>query len=67
MIVRDSRGPFGSPFVDSVRTKVDEETRHLLHAVYFLHSGMGKDALQDMATTMQHFLGGDSGGYAIFE
>lgn len=36
LVLADTQGPFGSPFVDSVRTSVTEEATHLLH-VFFIY------------------------------
>ncbi|MBN6187931.1 hypothetical protein JQN58_13725 [Aneurinibacillus sp. BA2021] len=38
LVLADAAGPFGSPFVDSVRTSVTEQATHLLH-VFFIHPG----------------------------
>jgi DNA/RNA-binding domain of Phe-tRNA-synthetase-like protein len=34
IISSDKKGGFGSPYVDSVRTAVSEETRDALHLIY---------------------------------
>jgi DNA/RNA-binding domain of Phe-tRNA-synthetase-like protein len=34
-VVFDSTGPFGSPIVDSIRTKTTEQTKRLLQLIYF--------------------------------
>lgn len=39
-ILSDDEGPFGSPYVDSARTAVTEETTNALHA-FFLRPSMG--------------------------
>lgn len=38
LVLADDNGPFGSPFVDSVRTSVTEDATQLLH-VFFIHPG----------------------------
>lgn len=35
LVLCDEQGPFGSPFVDSVRTSVTEEATHLMHVIFF--------------------------------
>ncbi len=34
LVLADSRGPFGNPSADSLRTSVDEESRHLLFVLF---------------------------------
>lgn len=38
IIICDSLGPFGSPFVDSTRTNVNEQTTNALQVVFLRHS-----------------------------
>lgn len=67
LIVRDAQGPFGSPFVDSVRSKVEESTQRLLHLVYFLPGAMGEKDFGLMAGVIKNFLQGSSSGYSVLQ
>lgn len=63
----DQTGPFGSPFVDSERTKVTEDTKQALQIIYFGPSISPEEANKQMKSLMNMFLqihGGD-GQYTI--
>lgn len=63
----DQTGPFGSPFVDSERTKVTENTKQALQIIYFGSSINHEEANKQMKSLMDMFLqihGGD-GQYSI--
>lgn len=62
-IIRDREGPFGSPFVDSVRTAVSLNTKNLFHVIYFLYMELPKDALEYCRSTMEYYLKGHCKGY----
>lgn len=62
-IIRDREGPFGSPFVDSVRTAVGVHTRNLLHVIYFYYEGLPADALEQCRSAMERYLKGHCKGY----
>lgn len=48
LLVKDDYSPFGSPFIDSIRTAVTEETTEALH-IFFLRPSM--DAAQALELT----------------
>ncbi|MFE8703040.1 B3/4 domain-containing protein [Cytobacillus sp. FJAT-54145] len=59
----DKEGPFGSPFVDSERTAVTEETKNALHIIYLRPSISRNDASELVESIMKMFVqihGGDS-------
>ena len=63
----DQKGPFGSPFVDSERTKVTEDTKNALQIIYFSPSTSIEEANKQLQTLLSMFLqihGGD-GHYTI--
>lgn len=62
-IIRDREGPFGSPFVDSVRTAVGRNTKNLFHVIYFLYMELPKDALEHCRSTMEFYFKGHCKGY----
>lgn len=67
IIATDKVGPFGSPFVDSERTKVTENTKYALQIIYFGPSISREDADKQTQALMDMFLqihGGD-GQYTI--
>ncbi|KRG11609.1 tRNA synthetase subunit beta [Virgibacillus soli] len=63
LVVKDQIGPFGSPFVDSIRTAVTEKTTSALQIVYFTPS-ITNDAAEEMlkliASSYYQVLGGTS-------
>ena len=59
----DEDGPFGSPFVDSVRTSVHDETKEAIQVVYFHHEHSLDQARKMLEAISKMFLqvhGGDS-------
>lgn len=62
-IIRDREGPFGSPFVDSVRTAVVRNTKNLFHVIYFLYMELPENALEHCRSTMEYYLKGHCKGY----
>lgn len=55
----DSRGPVGSPYVDSIRTSLVPGIYNVLHVVYFLPPRMSDGDLQRMGDTIvTHMHGG---------
>lgn len=65
----DQAGPFGSPFVDSERTKVTEDTKQMLQIIYFGPLISREDANKQTKALMDMFLqihGGD-GQYTILD
>lgn len=65
LILCDIKGPFGSPFVDSMRTAVNKTTCRLLHVAYFLYDATRQNELAEMAKTFLYFLGGTTTGYIL--
>lgn len=65
----DSKGPFGSPYVDSERTKVTEETKSILQIIYLQAKTPSKEAEQLTKSLMDMFLEihGGEGSYSILE
>lgn len=63
----DVVGPFGSPFVDSERTKVTEETQQALQIIYFGLSITNEEANRQTRALMDMFLQihGGEGRYTI--
>jgi DNA/RNA-binding domain of Phe-tRNA-synthetase-like protein len=63
LILADDKGPFGSPFVDSVRSSVEEDAANLLH-VFFIHPGFTRwteeQLLSSAAEMFTHVNGGVS-------
>ncbi len=59
----DKSGPFGSPFVDSKRTSVSEETKSALHVVYFkpsMETAECEEMLQAISNMFLQVHGGSS-------
>mgnify|MGYP005756077945 CR=1 FL=1 len=52
----DAEGPFGSPFVDSRRTAISEETTSALHIVYFKPSMESAECHEMLAAISDMFL-----------
>ncbi|TYS60790.1 hypothetical protein FZC74_00470 [Sutcliffiella horikoshii] len=53
---RDGEGPFGSPFVDSRRTAISEESISALHVVYFKPSMRKEECEEMLAAISEMFL-----------
>ena len=70
LVLSDDTGPFGSPFVDSARTAVTEETTNILH-VFFLRPSMESAEALELTTAAGKMFTGVSGGdvrsYVVFE
>lgn len=68
LLLKDEYSPFGSPFVDSVRTAVTEETTSALHVLFLNPSLSDEEALKlvtacgNMFTTIS---GGDSSSFIL--
>ncbi|MCA9400264.1 MAG: hypothetical protein KC713_01455 [Candidatus Omnitrophica bacterium] len=67
LILSDEKGPFGSPYVDSTRTKIDAHVQHVLHVVYFADNSLRDEHWVEMARTIKAYLGGTGGIYQIIE
>jgi DNA/RNA-binding domain of Phe-tRNA-synthetase-like protein len=63
----DQKGPFGSPFVDSERTKVTEDTKDALQIIYFSPSTSIEEANKQSQSLLSMFLQihGGEGHYTI--
>lgn len=62
LTLQDDKGPFGSPFVDSVRTAVTENTTEALQVVFLrpsLEFEESKKLLHSMATMFMQIHGGE--------
>lgn len=63
LVSADLQGPFGSPYLDSKRTAVTENTKYALHLIYFQPS-LSKDRatqlLQALSTMFTQIHGGDA-------
>jgi len=70
LLLRDSEGSFGSPFVDSTRTSVTERTTEALH-VFFLRPSLTPNEAIEMTTAYGNMFtnvsGGDVDSYVIHE
>jgi DNA/RNA-binding domain of Phe-tRNA-synthetase-like protein len=67
IISADEKGPFGSPFVDSERTAVTEESKNALQVVYLRPSSSseGKQKMTESLMNMFTQIHGGSGSYRI--
>lgn len=62
LVLLDENGPFGSPFVDSKRSRVTEKTTRALHIIYIkpsLESSEAKKQLEAVAHVFYSLHGGD--------
>ncbi|AOH53609.1 hypothetical protein ABE28_004545 [Peribacillus muralis] len=69
IVSADHDGPFGSPYVDSERTKVTEETKSAIQIIYLQTKTPVKEAQQLTKSLMDMFLEihGGEGTYSILE
>lgn len=65
IVAKDSQGPFGSPYVDSIRTAVTEETKNALH-IFYLRPSMDRDTALELLTAASNMFTGINGGDAEF-
>ncbi|WP_110928885.1 B3/B4 domain-containing protein [Bacillus massiliglaciei] len=67
IISADTTGPFGSPFVDSERTKVTEETKDAIQIIYLQPSSSAEEAGKMTKSLMEMFIQvhGGEGSYTI--
>ncbi|MGI2329475.1 B3/B4 domain-containing protein [Planococcus sp. YIM B11945] len=63
LVSKDSEGAFGSPYVDSKRTAVTEETTNALH-LFYLRPSMDRDAAIQLLTAASKMFTGINGGEA---
>ncbi|XQY92537.1 B3/4 domain-containing protein [Metabacillus sp. HB246100] len=62
----DSKGPFGSPYVDSKRTSVTTATKAAVHLIY-LQPSMGKDEALNLLKALSTMFTQIHGGEATFD
>ena len=65
LISKDAQGVFGSPYVDSKRTAVTEDTVNALH-IFYLRPSMNRDTAIEMLTAASNMFTGIHGGNADF-
>jgi DNA/RNA-binding domain of Phe-tRNA-synthetase-like protein len=63
LVSKDAKGAFGSPYVDSKRTAVTEDTKHALH-IFYLRPSMEKDTALQLLTAASNMFTGINGGEA---
>ena len=63
VIAKDRQGAFGSPFVDSQRTAVTEETKNALH-IFYLRPSMDRDTALELLTAASNMFTGINSGDA---
>lgn len=63
LITKDRQSAFGSPYVDSKRTAVTEQTKNALH-VFYLRPSMDRDTALEMLTAASNMFTGINGGQA---
>jgi DNA/RNA-binding domain of Phe-tRNA-synthetase-like protein len=61
LISKDAQGAFGSPYVDSTRTAVTENTKNALHIFYLLPS-MERDTALELLGAAANMFTGINGG-----
>jgi len=68
--LKDDYSPFGSPYVDSIRTAVTEETTEALH-IFFLRPSMEAAEAFELTTACGNMFtslsGGDVRSYVLHE
>lgn len=65
IVAKDNSGAFGSPYVDSLRTAVTEETKNALH-IFYLRPSMDRDTALELLTAASNMFTGINGGDAEF-
>lgn len=63
LISKDQHGAFGSPYVDSKRTAVSEQTKNALH-IFYLRPSMERDTALELLTAASNMFTGINGGEA---
>ncbi|MGM7719197.1 B3/B4 domain-containing protein [Metabacillus sp. Hm71] len=66
LLSADQQGPFGSPYVDSKRSAVTENTRNALHLIYFQPS-LQKDEANQLLQALSSMFTQIHGGEAVYE
>ncbi|ANU11670.1 B3/4 domain-containing protein [Planococcus antarcticus DSM 14505] len=65
LVSKDAEGAFGSPYVDSKRTAVTEQTKNALH-IFYLRPSMETDTALQLLTAASNMFTGINGGDAEF-
>ncbi|ALS79331.1 MULTISPECIES: phenylalanine--tRNA ligase beta subunit-related protein [Planococcus] len=65
LVSKDDEGAFGSPYVDSKRTAVTEQTKNAVH-IFYLRPSMQKDTALQLLTAASNMFTGINGGNAEF-
>ena len=65
LVLKDDQGAFGSPYVDSERTAVTEQTKNALH-VFYLRPSMNRDTALELLAAAANMFTGINGGEADF-
>ena len=65
LVSKDAAGAFGSPYVDSKRTAVTEQTKNALH-IFYLRPSMERDTALQLLTAASNMFTGINGGEAEF-
>ncbi|AIY04784.1 hypothetical protein Plano_0819 [Planococcus sp. PAMC 21323] len=63
LVSKDDEGAFGSPYVDSKRTAVTEQTKNAVH-IFYLRPSMEKDTALQLLTAASNMFTGINGGDA---
>ncbi|TWT11113.1 B3/4 domain-containing protein [Planomicrobium sp. CPCC 101079] len=63
LVSKDEQGAFGSPYVDSKRTMVTEQTANALH-IFYLRPSMDRDTAIQLLTAASNMFTGINGGDA---
>ncbi|ANU12446.1 hypothetical protein B481_0013 [Planococcus halocryophilus Or1] len=63
LVSKDAQGAFGSPYVDSKRTAVTEQTKNAVH-IFYLRPSMAKDTALQLLTAASNMFTGINGGDA---
>lgn len=63
IVSKDNEGAFGSPYVDSKRTMVTEQTTNALH-LFYLRPSMDRDSALELLTAASNMFTGINGGEA---
>lgn len=63
IVLADSQGVIGSPYVDSQRTKVTEESKNLIHVIYLVPSDVKEEDFTEAKELFSEFLGAKIEGY----
>ncbi|MCH4827229.1 B3/B4 domain-containing protein [Planococcus halocryophilus] len=63
LVSKDAQGAFGSPYVDSKRTAITEQTKNAVH-IFYLRPSMEKDTALQLLTAASNMFTGINGGDA---